>query len=127
MSHKSEIGALGEQIACEYLVKQGYRVLERNVLKPWGELDIIAKQSDGTLVFVEVKAMVGRNGELKPEDNLTRAKLQKLQKTALLYTGHHPERVKESKGWRIDLVAVTLYNNLTNSSSDCKISHYENI
>ena len=132
MTHKSEIGKLGEQIACEYLVKHGYRVLERNVLRPWGELDIVVKHKDGTLVFVEVKTMqpFGSDSDkesLRPEDNLTRAKLTKLQKTALLYAGHYPEHVKGDKGWRIDLVAVTLQNDLTNMSSNYKISHYENI
>ncbi len=126
MSRTSEIGALGEQIACKYLVKQGYRVLERNVLQPWGELDIVAKQKDGTLVFVEVKTM-SENLNLKPEDHLTKAKLANLQKTALLYAGHYPELVKESKGWRIDLVAITLDNSLTNLSKDYTINHYENI
>lgn len=130
MTRKSEIGRLGEKIACEYLAKQGYRVLERNVLRPWGELDVVVKHKDGTLVFVEVKTMqsFGSDKEgLRPEDNLTQAKLLKLQKTALLYTGHYPDRVNESKGWRIDLVAVTLNNDLTNMSSNFNISHYENI
>lgn len=130
MSRKSELGKLGEQIACEYLVKQGYRVLERNVSRPWGELDIVAKHKDGTLVFVEVKAMrsfgAAQDG-LRPEDNLTKSKLQKLQRTALLYAGHFPERVSERTGWRIDLVAITFSNLLTDLSKDCEISHYENI
>ena len=57
MTQKSEIGKLGENLACEYLKNKGYWVIERNFRRPWGELDIVARQKDGTLVFVEVKAL----------------------------------------------------------------------
>lgn len=57
MNQKSEIGKLGEDLACEYLVNNGFIIIERNFRKPWGELDIIVKQNNGTLVFVEVKTI----------------------------------------------------------------------
>ena len=49
-----EIGMEGEQIAVQYLVKQGYQVIERNFHSRQGEVDIIARDKD-FLVFVEVK------------------------------------------------------------------------
>ena len=84
MTQKSQIGKLGEDIACEYLVKNGYKIIDRNFRRPWGELDIVAKYRDGTLVFVEVKAM-RKNSSLNPEDNLTKSKLEKVKRTASLY------------------------------------------
>ncbi len=49
-----QIGKLGENLAAQYLQKEGYRILVRNYRKKFGEIDIIAK--DGSvLVFVEVK------------------------------------------------------------------------
>lgn len=109
MTQKSEIGKLGEDLACEYLVKQSFTVIERNFRKPWGEIDIIAKDPKGVLVFVEVKTMRQYgNSAIQPEENLTAAKLKKLQRTASLYVGHHQELINDKKGWRIDLVAIAL-------------------
>lgn len=48
------IGRRGEDRAIEHLVRQRYRILERNYRKSFGEIDIIAKDKD-TLVFIEVK------------------------------------------------------------------------
>jgi len=122
MNIKSQLGQLGEDLACEYLVKKGYKIIDRNFRQPWGELDIIAKTPDKILVFIEVKTM---NEYLKlglqPEEQLTRAKLQKLKRMASLYAGHYPERVNGQKGWRIDLLALTIIK------ENCDIRHYENI
>lgn len=54
MASHNELGALGEQIALEYLLKQGYLILDRNWSCGHKEIDIIAKDGD-TIVFVEVK------------------------------------------------------------------------
>ncbi|MBI2623285.1 MAG: YraN family protein [Candidatus Liptonbacteria bacterium] len=117
---KSEIGKLGEEIACKSLSKKGYRVLERNYRKPWGELDIVAKSPNGTLVFVEVKTM--REGRLQPEDQMSRAKIAKMRRTCSLFANEHAELFRDKRGWRIDLVAITL---LDDGGED--IRHYENV
>ncbi len=49
-----EIGNIGEQTVCDYLVKGGYDILKRNFTVKGGEIDIIAKIED-TVCFVEVK------------------------------------------------------------------------
>ena len=117
-------GRIGEDLACEFLESNGYRVIDRNFRKPWGEIDVIARDKDRTLVFVEVKTMAGCQ-TLKPEDNLTAAKLKKVQRTASLYANAHPELVKDRKGWRVDLIAITL--DPEGSEGDPKIEHYQNI
>ncbi len=48
------LGKLGEDIAADYLVKNGYTVLERNRHFGKNELDIIAENED-YIIFVEVK------------------------------------------------------------------------
>jgi len=48
-------GRLGESLAAEFLVKQRYAIVETNYRKPYGEVDIIARDG-GTVVFVEVNA-----------------------------------------------------------------------
>ena len=50
-------GIIGENIACGYLVKKGYKIIKRNFIAPFGEIDIIAKSPDNTLIFIEVKAL----------------------------------------------------------------------
>jgi putative endonuclease len=124
MTQKSQIGQIGENIACEYLRDKGYKIIARNYRKPWGEIDIITKAPDKTLVFVEVKTMSDFVGaELKPEDQLTGAKLQKLQRTAQLYAGHYPELMDNAKNWQIDLIAILL----NQRSRESEIKHHQNI
>mgnify|MGYP001591997426 CR=1 FL=1 len=54
--HNKDVGRIGEDVACKFLMKQGYQILTRNYLKKWGELDIIATKSKKTY-FVEVKTV----------------------------------------------------------------------
>jgi len=126
MTYRQNLGNLGEDIACDFLLKNGYKIIERNYRKPWGEIDIICKASDKTLVFVEVKTLQQNSeqapGEqLSPEDQLTKSKLIKLQRTASLYAGHSPEKISNEKGWRIDLIAIIF------SGGKYSINHYQNI
>lgn len=54
MTRKREVGDFGEEITASYLEKNGYRILDRNYSKPYGEIDIIAIKGD-VISFVEVK------------------------------------------------------------------------
>ncbi|TSC70571.1 MAG: putative endonuclease [Parcubacteria group bacterium Gr01-1014_46] len=53
---KQKIGQIGEDDACKYLTGLGYKVIERNYLKKWGEIDIVVKKGN-KLHFVEVKSV----------------------------------------------------------------------
>ena len=53
-TEKQILGRLGEDLAADYLEKNGYRIVRRNVRLSKNELDIIAEDND-YLVFVEVK------------------------------------------------------------------------
>lgn len=48
------VGTKYEQIASEYLVQQGYFILEKNYRCPMGEIDLICRK-DETICFVEIK------------------------------------------------------------------------
>lgn len=52
--NKRVTGADNEQRATEYLIDNGYTILERNFRNKTGEIDIIARNDD-MFVFVEVK------------------------------------------------------------------------
>jgi len=126
MTKKSETGKLGEDIAYEYLKKNGYSVIDRNFRRPWGEVDIIAKDKKGILVFVEVKTME-KNESLKPEDNLTSEKLKKMKRTASIYANSNEKLLTKNLGWRIDLVAIELLTDSIKDVDDYSVRHYENI
>jgi putative endonuclease len=52
---RQRLGALGENLAADHLVRLGYRIVDRNYRTRWGELDIVA--FDGrALAFCEVKS-----------------------------------------------------------------------
>ena len=55
---RQQTGAAGKQIACEFLQKLGYRIVERNHRTQLGELGIIAKYEEFN-VFREVKTRKG--------------------------------------------------------------------
>lgn len=50
-----DLGIAGEEAACAFLRRKGYRILDRNYRCPFGEIDIVARRR-GITVFCEVKA-----------------------------------------------------------------------
>lgn len=118
-TEKTEFGAKGETAACLFLTKKGYKIVERNVRYPWGELDVVTKAPDGTLVFVEVKTV--HEGVFTPEDQMTGAKMEKFRRTASLYAGFRHDLVSDDRGYRLDLVA------LIRNSRGFAVAHYENV
>lgn len=120
MTPKQKRGNRGEELAAEYLIQKGHTIIERQHRKPWGELDIIAKARDGTLVFVEVKAMGADSKVFTPEANMTSAKIMKTKRAALAYANANPKM--SGRGWRIDVIAIDLEGDMAKA-----IRHYENI
>lgn len=51
---KRKIGDWGEEQACSFLVRQGYKILDRNYWTREGEIDIIAQIGE-KISFIEVK------------------------------------------------------------------------
>jgi len=74
-------GKSSEDLACEFLLKNGCEILARNFSSKFGEIDVIAKK-DGVLRFVEIKAT---QGEYEAEYRLTPAKFIKILKTIDFY------------------------------------------
>ena len=109
---RKEVGTLGEKVACEYLRRHGLEILERNVVKKLGELDLIARQGE-TLHFVEVKTILcdelpvpGGNStdEYDPSLNLHEAKVRKVARMGEWYVAEHDWE----GGWQVDGVLVWL-------------------
>ncbi|MFA6407586.1 MAG: YraN family protein [Candidatus Paceibacterota bacterium] len=118
----NELGKEGEDFACGYLVEKGFQIIERNFGASWGELDIVAKAPDKTLVFVEVKTVRGNNFQnLTPEDELTKGKVKRFEKIAVFYANKNPHYIDVRRGWRMDAIC------LTKKGENFFVSYYENI
>jgi putative endonuclease len=103
MTYQKKIGNLGEAIASEFLQAKGYQYLEQHFTTRFGELDLVMQEGD-TIVFVEVKTRTSDTFGL-PEVSVTQEKIEKLQKSALLWLQANPEAPDD---WRLDVVAVLL-------------------
>jgi len=102
---RRETGALGEKIACDFLGKNGYDILETNYRCPEGEIDIIARQAD-SLVFIEVRTKKSRLFG-SPEESITPVKKERLKTLAERYGQEHDNL---PAAWRIDVVAIQMEN-----------------
>ena len=101
--YRVRLGQFGEQLAAEYLQRRGYEVIERNVRRREGEIDLVAVR-DGTLVFVEVKLRnPGPMGGAV--EAVTSTKRRRLRELAGAYAAEHPELPSDL---RIDVVAIDL-------------------
>lgn len=121
MHERTQFGLSGETIASTYLQQKGYQILERNYRKPWGEIDIIAKEGD-VVVFVEVKAnSKDFIGNFNPELRVNHAKMNKITKTATLYLGYELKNLDTE--WRVDIISVVTAPGVTKA----KITHFKNV
>ena len=111
-------GYFGETAACKYLTSLGYKIIERNFKKRYGEIDIVACQGK-TLVFVEVKTRRGTSFGT-PEEAITPWKMSSLIKSAQYYKLIHPN---SPDAMRIDLISI----HLNDAYEIEKIQHYKNI
>lgn len=98
-----QTGSLGEDAAVIFLKNQGFRIIDRNFQKRYGEIDIIAKDNH-TLVFVEVKTRRGDKFGL-PEDAINKWKVRSLIRSVEYY---RLKKQKYDEAIRIDVVTVTL-------------------
>jgi putative endonuclease len=127
-SEKQKIGEIGENVACKFLVKHGFTILERNYTKKWGEIDIVAQRQENRarllpnqreggqglkLYFIEVKAVTRDLNVIRetldsyrPEDNMHPWKLKRLSRTIQTYLVS--KHVSESTEWQFDLLVVFL-------------------
>lgn len=112
-----EIGKYGENLACDFLIKKGYRIIETNYkYSRYGEIDIIAMDNN-ELCFIEVKTR--RNNKFgTPMEAITKDKLLKIYSCIKNYTSKTKLKFKRA---RIDAISIEIKENET------KINHIENI
>lgn len=111
MQSKKEYGNKGEMLAVEHLIKDGYKILDRNWRCGHWELDIIAEKND-VLVFVEVKT--------RSRNTIAREAISERQMNTLIQAAEiYMRRYSEVKECRFDVVMVC------KDFSSFKIEHIE--
>lgn len=115
--YKKRLGAYGENLAADFLIRKGCKILDRNFRASCGEIDLIARLGD-ELLFVEVKT---RSDSLSgyPELAVDWQKVKKISQTAQRYILNR----RLNKLWRIDIVSIEI--NRTKKSA--KIVWFKNI
>lgn len=106
-----EIGYIGEQAVAEFLVSNGYTILERNFTIRGGEIDIIAFK-DGRLVFVEVKTR-SPGALVSAERAVTPSKRRFLVRAAGVYYSRYKKEHGEAI-CRFDVAAAEIENGRIN-------------
>ena len=88
MSTTKALGDRGEAVTAQYLRERGYALLASQWRCRYGELDLVARDRDGTICFVEVKL---RGGDLAglPREAVDRRKQARLRTAAALYLSTH--------------------------------------
>ena len=121
MKNTTSIGRFGESVACEYLKKQKFKILEQNYYASHNEIDIIAENKQ-YIIFVEVKT---RSCSLNdsfdfgtPASAVTYSKQKRTLIAAQAYLSEH----KCKKTPRLDVIEVYLDKN---DSTVIKINHIE--
>ena len=90
MTHNWELGQTGEEIAADYIAKQGYQILHHNWNLHRGcEIDLVARK-DGELHFIEVKTRQ-KVSEVygRPEEAVNYTKQRHLQNAISYYTAYY--------------------------------------
>lgn len=109
-----ELGNKGEDLACQYLIKNGYEILERNKhFSRFCEIDIIAKLKN-KFIFVEVKTRKS-NTFGTPFEAITKNKYDHIKTGVLSYLQEN-----KIKDYQIDAIGITLFPQV-------KIEHLKNI
>lgn len=100
--NKRIIGGYKEDIATEYLIEHGYKIIDRNFSCKSGEIDIVAKDKE-YLCFIEVKYRENNKyGDALEAINYK--KQQKLFKCANIYITAN--KLVENLNYRFDVVAI---------------------
>ncbi|HCX27705.1 MAG TPA: YraN family protein [Candidatus Portnoybacteria bacterium] len=129
VTQKRQLGDLGEELAVNFLKRNGYKILERNYRLKCGEIDIVAAKATGLLgkikevVFVEVKTIEGLGSDFEAAlaaQNVHYRKQRRLLKTAKIYLAQN--KIPPDIAWRID-VLIVVYDQQTNLA---KIEHLAN-
>jgi putative endonuclease len=100
MAIHNDFGKKAEDLAVEYLQKNGYKILVRNFRFQKAEIDIIAEK-DGFIIIIEVKAR-STDVFLLPQESVTKNKIRLIVSAA----NHYLEEFSKEAEVRFDIISV---------------------
>ena len=122
---RGALGKRGEDIAADYLVQNGFVILDRNFECKCGEIDIIAVNRDRNLLcFVEVKCRRSRSYGL-PAQSVVNKKQRHIRNSALVFllgrekTLINTGLIDTDTDYRFDVVSLLIMNGI------CTLEHIE--
>ena len=113
MAEHNELGKKGEDLATQFLIKKGYKILSRNYRFKKLEIDIIAEYKN-ELIIVEVKTRASRF-LAGPEETVTKGKQKSIIKAANQYIIEHEVDLET----RFDIISIIL------NQKETSIEHLE--
>ena len=98
--NRKKLGNGGEGLAVKYLKERGWKILKRNFVNPFGEVDIIASKGEVT-AFIEVKTRTS-DAFGAPAEAVDEAKRRRYRQIA----GYFCYRNREELPCRFDVASV---------------------
>lgn len=100
MADHNDFGKIAEDLAADYLQKDGYKILVRNFRFQKAEIDIIAEKNN-KIIVVEVKAR-STDAFMLPQEAVTRTKI----KLIVSAVNHYLEEFNRDNEVRFDIITV---------------------
>ena len=108
--HNILVGQLGEDLASQYLIDHGYKIIDKNFHTRFGEIDLIAQKVgqptlDDEILFLEVKT---RTSKLfgYPEQAVDAKKIKHLLEAIKIYRQVN----QRNNFWRLDIISIEIVN-----------------
>jgi putative endonuclease len=117
LSNRARLGRWSEKRCERFLKAKGLKTLTRNYRCQMGELDLVMVDTDGSIVFVEVRSRA-EEGLVPPEATITSPKRAHISRTARYFLAVHKI---EDRPLRFDVVTLIL-----GRSGPPSIQHYPN-
>lgn len=100
MADHNDLGKKAEDLASEYLLKNGYKILVRNFRFKKAEIDIVSEK-DNLIIVTEVKAR-STDFFILPQEAVTKGKIKSIVTAA----NHFMEEFNRDQEVRFDIISV---------------------
>ncbi|WP_439480003.1 YraN family protein [Chryseobacterium aquaticum] len=100
MASHNDLGKKAEDLAAEFLIKNGYKILVRNFRYQKAEIDIIAEK-ENLIIITEVKAR-STDAFMLPQEAVNKRKISLI----VLAANHFMEEFNKNQEVRFDIISV---------------------